>query len=201
MRHFLNYILVYAAMHQFEQFLVVKIAERVQELSRLKCPGCVTVYPLDQLHHCMTVPLKDRIKLFLPRAKDEALARLNNLFHLYHSLYQKACVDYIEGSRAFIAKLTVNHLIDRRYVNEDSVVMYPYNTTWLYEEEDFLVAQIESNMLQDVLNTLPPLPPLSTLPPIAPLDPADEEQKIAPKKRNRKLKTKDCWTWIFDWYF
>ena len=177
-------------MQQFEQFLVVKIAERVQEISRFKCSGCISGYSLDQLHHCMTVPLNDKIELFLPRAKDEALARLNNLFHLYQ---QKAWedVDYIEDSRAFIAKLKVNHLIDRRYVNEDSVVMYPYNTTWLYEEDDFLVAQIESNVLQDVLNTLPTLPPLP-LPPLAPLPPILDPAVAAPKKKKRKLKTKDC---------
>ena len=186
MCHFVNYNLVCAAMlYQFERFLVVKVAERVQELSRQKCHGCDAGYNLDQLHHCMILPIKDKIELFLPRAKDEALARLNNLFHLYQ---QTAWEDdeqvLIDGGRTFIVKLNVNHLMDRRYVNEDTVMENPYNTSWLADETEFLVTQIENNF-----NCQPP--PLATLPPFLPLDLSDEGQKIAPKK-SKKRKTDDC---------
>ena len=127
----------------------------------------------------MTVPIKDKIELFLPRVKDEALSKFDNLFHLYQ---QTAWVDdeqiFIEGGRAFIGHLKADHLLDRRYINEDTVMEYQYNTTWLALEEDFLAAQIENNFV-------------APLAPILPLDLSDEQQKITPKKNSKKRK-KDC---------
>ena len=182
MYHFLNYNLVHAAMTMihFERFLAVKIAERVQEYSRRKCNGCVSGYSLDQLHLCMTVPLKNKIGFFLPRVKEEAISRMDNLFHIFQ---QMAWIDnedvFIRGGRSFIANLEIDNLVDRRYINEDTVVEYPYNTTWICAEEDFLVAQIEKAYVE----------PLA---PILPLDPADEDQKITPiVKKNRKRKNSD----------
>ena len=77
-------------MYKFERFLVLKIAERVQLISREKCSGCVTGLVLDQLHQCMQITLKEKVARFLPRAKAEALTRLDKLFSLYH---QTAWVD------------------------------------------------------------------------------------------------------------
>ena len=160
-------------LYQFERFLVVKIAERVQELSRHKCQACITGYSLDQLHLCMSIPLKEKIVLFLPRAKEDAISRVNNLFHLYQ---QTAWVDdeqvFIEGGTAFIKKITVDHLLDRRFVNEDTVMEYPYNTTWLAAEDDFLVTQIETTYVEP-------------LPPILPLDLSDERPIKNSKKRKK----------------
>ena len=174
MCHFLNYNLVYAAtpdmLYQFERFLVVKIAERTQQLSRLRCQGCISGHIFDQLHRCMKVTLKEKIEIFLPKVKDEALSRLNNLFHLYQ---QYAWVEdeqaFIEGGKTFIATIQADHLLDRRYVNEDTVIECPFDTSWLAEEDDFLVAQIE--------NTMPTI-----LPAIEELDP------VAPKKKRKKGK-------------
>ena len=114
---------------------------------------------------------------FLPRAKDEALLRLNNLFHLYQ---QHAWVDdeqtFIEGGKTFIANLQADHLLDRRYVNEDSVIECPFDTTWLADEDDFLVAQVENNM-----PTI--LPPIEALDPVIP---------STTKKKRKKSEKKDC---------
>ena len=135
------------SMFRFERFLVVKLAERTQELSRLRCRGCIEGYLLDQLHDCMKVPLKEKINIFIHRAKDEALTKINNLFHIYQ---QSAWVDdeqmVIEAGKTFIANLTANGLMDRRYVNEDTVMEYPYNTSWVADEDDFLAAQVEQNV-------------------------------------------------------
>ena len=162
-------------MRQFQRFLVVKIAERLQELSRQKCQGCIGFYNLDQLHHCMSVPLEKKIELFLPRIKEEALARLDNLFHIYQ---QTAWVEdeqvLIKASRAFITELTVDHLLDRRFVNEDSILEFPYDTSWSLSDEA-VAAKIEQQVL----------------PPILPLDPADEHQSIAPSPRKGKKRKTD----------
>ena len=179
MDHFLNYNLAFAAMlYQFKRFIVLKIAERVQELSRQKCYGCISGYCLDQLHQCVTVPLKEKIRIFLPRAKEEAISKLDNMFHLFQ---EKVWIDdesaFIEAGREFIKNIDFLDLLDRRYVNEDTVLEYPYNTTWLSDEDDFLAAHIENTFVEQ------------TLPPILPLDPADENQKITPVgKKSRKRK-------------
>ena len=165
--------------YQFERFLVVKVAERVQQLSRHKCLGCVSGYSLDQLHLCMSVPLPDRITLFLPRAKHEAFTKVENLLRMYQQnawAYDEQA--FIEGGRLFIKKLTVDHLIDRRYVNEDTTMEHPFNTTWLADEEVFLASQVEQQFEL-------------TLAPILPLDPGDEKQQITPIKKTKKKK-KDC---------
>jgi len=167
-------------LYQFERFIVVKIAERVQEISRQKCTGCISGYSLDQLHQCMFVPLKEKIGLFLPRVKDEALSKIEILLYLYQ---QNAWINeeqaFIEAGKNFIKKLNIDDLLDRRYVNEDAVMEHQYNTTWV--EENFIAEQNEKSMTE-------PLPPISSL------DPADEKQQIAPiskKKNSRKRKTPD----------
>ena len=169
--------IVCSMLYQFKRFIVVKIAERVQELSRQKCSGCTIGYSLDQLHPCGSLPLKDKIKIFLPRAKEEALSKLNNIFYIFQ---QRAWIDdellFIEEGKAFIKDINYFDLLDRRYVNEDTVMEYPYNTSWLSDEDDFLAVQIENTFVQ-------------TLPPLLPLDPADENQKITPVgKKSRKRK-------------
>ena len=175
MDHFLNYNLVFAAMmYQFKRFIVVKMAERVQELSRQKCNGCICGYCLDQLHQCVTVPLEEKTRIFFPRAKEEALSK-------FYNMYGQAWIDnesaFIEDGKAFIKNIDFLDLLDRRYVNEDTVMEYPYNTTWLSDEDDYLATQIENTFVEQ------------TLPPILPLDPADENQKTTPVgKKSRKRK-------------
>ena len=123
-------------MYKFERFLVLKIAERVQLISREKCSGCVTGLVLDQLHQCMQITLKEKVARFLPRAKAEALTRLDQLFSLYH---QTAWVDddhiHLKSGGQFIEFLKAEDLLDRRYVNEDSVIEHPFNMSWLTDHD------------------------------------------------------------------
>ena len=157
-------------MYKFERFLVLKIAERVQLISREKCSGCVTGLVLDQLHQCMQITLKEKVARFLPRAKNEALTRLDKLFSLYH---QTAWVDddhiHLKSGGQFIEFLKAEDLLDRRYVNEDSVIEHPFNMSWLTDPVD----------LDPVLQTL-------TLPLVLPLDLSDTTvttKKTSSKKR------------------
>ena len=43
---------------QFHHFLVVKIYDRVQEISREKCSGCQLKHRFDVLHSCITQRLR-----------------------------------------------------------------------------------------------------------------------------------------------
>ena len=168
-------------LYLFEKFLVVKVAERVQELSRKECPGCKAGYILDQLHLCRIVSLKDRIVHFLPIAREEASQEknLSNLFQIFASnMWIEDNNLYLEGGRQFISSITPSMLRDRRYVNEDSVLEYPFNTSWLSSEEDFLASQVDQ-----ALATQSPIS--QTLPPILPLEPT---KILTPKKPKRKRK-------------
>jgi hypothetical protein len=167
-------------LYKFERFLVVKVAERVQMMSREKCKGCVNGLILDQLHSCMQVSLAEKMELFLPRAKTDALNRLESLFFIYQ---QTAWVDdeqaHLEIGANFIELLQPYDLLDRRYINEDSVIDHPFNTSWLTD-------QLPSS------NSLPPLLPLdlgvTNLPPLLPLDPAATNQQITPTKKRKRNK-------------
>ena len=179
MCHFLINNLVYASkmLYLFEKFLVVKVAERVQELSRKGCPGCVAGRILDQLHLCQLVPLKERIAHFLPTASEEAHSNLSNLFHIFSTTMWIEDNDlYLEGGRQFISSITPSMLRDRRYINEDSVFEYPFNTSWLSSEEDFLASQVDQATQSPISQTLPP---------ILPLEPT---KILTPKKPKRKRK-------------
>jgi len=168
-------------LYQFERFIVVKTAERVQEISRQRCTGCISGHSLDQLHQCMSISLKEKIGIFLPRVKAEALSKVENLLYMYK---QNAWISeeqaFIEAGKNFIKKLNVDDLLDRRYVNEDTVMEHPYNTTW----------HLDQNVVGETIEAI-----TQPLPPILPLDPAAENQQIAPisiKKNPKKRKTPDC---------
>ena len=125
-----------------KHFLAVKIADRIQQLSRERCTGCTSNYILDNFHACIKTPLDERLRLFLPKVRAEALDKLDNLIRLCqpeaypvdptpeqtHAMMgvERQCTD-------FIISLTPDDLQDRRYINEDTVELYPYNMTWLLD--------------------------------------------------------------------
>jgi len=156
---------------RFNVFLVVKVAERVQQLSREKCSGCVNGLVIDQLHACMQTTLEIKIKMFLPKAKKEALERLECLFNLYK---QTNWVGeerlFIESAEHFLNDLEAQHLSDRRFINEDSVVEHPFNLTWL--TNDF-------SMKED------PLAPISTVEPMT--KPVKPTKPTRSRKRSKKV--------------
>ena len=116
-----------------KQFLAVKIADRIQQISRERCTGCAGNYILDNFHECVKTSLDDRIRLYLPKVKAEALDKLDNLIKLYQQAawaeseeVRKCCAD-------FIVLLTPKDLQDRRYINEDTVELHPLNMSWLLD--------------------------------------------------------------------
>ena len=119
----------------FYKFLVIKIAERVQQISREQCAGCVGGFVLDQLHPCMKLALIAKVEKFLPKAKYEALTRLDKLYEMYaKTTLLVEGVAYKEAGEDFIEFLQPHHVLDRRYVNEDSVFEYPFDPSWLMDE-------------------------------------------------------------------
>ena len=115
-----------------KHFLAVKIADRIQQLSRERCTGCMANYILDNFHPCVKTDLKEKISLFLPKVKSEALDKLENLIQLY--LYQQWTEPEIrQYATDFIVSLTPDDLLDRKYINEDTVELYPFNMTWLLD--------------------------------------------------------------------
>jgi len=121
----------------FKKFLVVKISERIQQLSQAKCSGCIGKFLLDQLHPCKENTLEEKINLFLPTVQEEALERLEALFDMYQQtridLYNPLNKNYIVDGGDFIKQISLQHLLDRMYINEDTVTEYPFNLSWLMD--------------------------------------------------------------------
>ena len=120
-------------LYLFHHFLAVKIADRIQQLSRERCAGCIGQYGLDNFHPCVKTGLEEKIRIFLPKGKAEALDRLDNLIELYQQaawaepeLVRQSAID-------FIVSLTPHDLLDRRYINEDTVDLHPFTMSWLLD--------------------------------------------------------------------
>ena len=113
------------------QFLAVKIADRIQQISRERCGGCTGNYILDNFHACVKTSLEERIRIFLPKVKAEAIDKIDNLI----ALYQQAAWAESEVAQQcgvdFIVSLSRDDLEDRRFINEDTVELYPFNMSWL----------------------------------------------------------------------
>ena len=114
-----------------KHFLAVKIADRIQQLSRERCEGCSGDFILDNFHACVKTSLGDRIRLFLPLVKAEALDKIDNLVALYHQAAWAEQEVVRQSAVDFIKSLSAADLQDRRYINEDTVQMHPFNMSWL----------------------------------------------------------------------
>ena len=167
-------------LHQFKRFLVIKVAERLQEISHQKCSGCTKGLLLDQLHPCQTLSLKGRLSLFLVKAVEEAVSKIDALFNMFKQTTWTDDTSFIEEGKSFLVSLTVDDLRDRRYINEDTVLEHPYNSSWA-RDLDFIPLEPPSTLTLDVSPTLP-VAVETTLPPILPLDTVETPK---PKKRKR----------------
>ena len=114
-----------------KHFLAVKIADRIQQLSRERCPVCGGNYVLDNFHECIMTPLKDRIRFWLHKVKAEALDKFDNLINLYQEAAWAESEVMRQYGVDFIVSLQPKDLQDRRYINEDTVELYPFNMSWL----------------------------------------------------------------------
>ena len=180
MIHFLICRMAYAAHFAlFHKFLVIKIAERIQQISRDKCDGCAGGFVLDQLHPCMRMNLDARTERFLPKAKYDALTRLDSLFNMFgkttyvESLLASA---YVEAAEQFLDSLQPHQVLDRRYVNEDSVIEHPFDQTWL-------LTSLPVPQNEQIHMEIPFLAMDNTLPSIEEVGPANKKMKTSKRKR------------------
>ena len=123
---------------------------------------------MDQLHQCMKTTMESKISLFLPKAKKEAFDRVVPLLDLYKETNWVGDSDiFIEAGEQFINNLEPAHLLDRRFINEDSVQDHPLNLTWM---------------------DTPTRRVMEPLPPILPLSPVKDKSPKPTRKRSRKAK-------------
>jgi len=144
---------------QFNKFLVIKIADRVQQMAQEKCSGCTDFRRHDQLHECMQITLNEKFSLFLPKVKSEALERIDRLFDIFK------LTNWIHDNRQytiagveFIKQITATDLLDRRYVNEDTAEEHVLDMSWL--ADDHYLSEDTSQEISFLENTLPPILPL-----------------------------------------
>ena len=66
----------------FCQFLVVRVLERIQNVSNEKRSGCAKNYRFSILHPCVKTSLTERVDMFLPQAKTEVMEKMERLISL-----------------------------------------------------------------------------------------------------------------------
>ena len=126
--------------NQFHQFLIVKLYDRLQEMSREQCSGCQHKYRFDILHPCITTPLDVRIYKFFNSAIAEALSNFGKLFIAYqetHTLLEEPNA-YLKDGANFIQSLHPEQLVDRKYINEDTGSVFPFDSSWVTHEDSSL---------------------------------------------------------------
>ena len=114
-----------------KHFLAVKIADRIQQLSRERCTGCTGNYILDNFHACVKTSLEERIRLFLPMVKAEAIDKIDNLIALYQQAAWAENEVVRQSGVDIISSISQSDLQDRRFINEVTVQMHPFNMSWL----------------------------------------------------------------------
>ena len=132
----------------FCQFLVVRILERIQNLSNEKCSGCAKNYRFSSLHPCVKTSLTERIDMFLPQAKTEALEKMDRLITLFQQSFNllQNKEAYLQIGITFVENLLPKQVIDRRFINEDTEEMFQYDDGWVTFEADVL-----SNLCQSLI--------------------------------------------------
>lgn len=175
----------------FCQFLVVRLFERIQNLSSEKCSGCAKNYRFSSLHPCVKTSLTDRIVMFLPQAKTEVLEkmeRLIDIFQLSFNLLQNKEA-YLQFGRTFIENLQPNQVLDRRFINEDSDVLFQYDDSWVNFEED-LLTDLCHEILGDCDDLVTPprviIPKISKRKAMIGLPDVDETEMISDKPKRFK---------------
>lgn len=117
----------------FRQYLVVRIVERIQDLSITNCLACAENQDarFAALHPCQQTPLTERLSLFLPQALTEVLDNMSTLAQRYQKTFW--CIeDYVEEAKRFVHQLTVQQILDRQYINEGTSTIFQYDNSWLY---------------------------------------------------------------------
>ena len=190
----------------FYQFLVARILERIQQISKEICRGCEMQYKFASLHPCETNSLFHRIGLFLPSAKGEALAKLDGLVKSYKrnfSLFHEEVV-YLEAGESFLQNLQPQHLIDTRYINEESESTFGLDSSWrgpevdpltqmcneVFGETDFSIKVEEAIDQEEIIvkrrKTIPKAKKAESSKPIELIADTPGKKKTSPKKPPKK---------------
>ena len=118
----------------FRQFLVVKVCERIQDICITECSGCQFNHRFAALHPCQKLSLTDRVDMFLPQVVDEALNKMEKLIATLPAHFKFTNVSYMQEGVEFLQQLTTKHLFDRRFINEDTALMFEYDDRWYQED-------------------------------------------------------------------
>ena len=140
---FLNKKMFELAYPLFCQFLVVRINERIQDLSKSECSGCQNGYRFPSLHPCHKLSLSNIVDMFLSQVVTEVLERMPQLVVQFHKTYAYPTVNYEEWGHHFVRQLNGTQILDRRYINEDTGYMFEYDNSWRESEPfDDLCAEL-----------------------------------------------------------
>ena len=121
----------------FCQYLVVRIFERIQSISSEKCSGCAHGYRFGSLHPCVKTSLSERIVMFLPQAKEEAIEKMSRLVSLFEQDFNLSNTEtYSSVGKSFLESLEQKQVLDRRFINEDAETMFKYDQSWLTFQDD-----------------------------------------------------------------
>ena len=120
------------------QSLIVRIVDRIQDLSIKKCSGCKMEFRFGGLHPCQKNSITDRTELFLPQVLTEVLERIERLLDLHQAQYKFPVMNMVDFAREYVQQLTPKQLYDRQYINEDTGDMVPYNNSWIVEETEII---------------------------------------------------------------
>lgn len=84
------------------------------------------------LHPCETFSLLQRVKMFLPSAKAEALDKVVGLVKNYSEYYKLAIgeEEYVEIAELFLQNLQPEHLLDTKYINEGNESALNLDSSW-----------------------------------------------------------------------
>ena len=136
----------------FCQHLVVRIVDRTQDLSMANCPACVDnqTTRFASLHACQETPLPVRLSLFMPQVVTEILQRMDKLVQLFYlRCHYNIDRDYVNQAKQFVQQITHLDLVDRRYINEGTSSLHPYDVSWL-DPEVAAPSTLDNNYCVDV---------------------------------------------------
>lgn len=122
----------------FYQFLAARILERVQQISKEVCRGCVLQYKFHNLHPCEINSLPHRVEMFLASAKTEALEKLASLlksFQRNFTLFQEEDI-YLEEGYNFLQDLQPRDIIGVSYIDEETESKFGIDSSWREPEAD-----------------------------------------------------------------
>jgi len=167
----------------FQNYLVVRIVERFQDMCTSECSGCKENYRFASLHPCQRLSLAERVDMFLPRVLTEASDKMELLVDLYHNDWKFPIMGHVDLGRLFVEKLGNKQIFDRRFINEATTNMFPFDDTWFKEEPDYV------NMLLDACQEIEEEETLATTPVIP---------KITKRKNNSNVRNVDTIEMIAD---